>query len=125
MDQKVTLIDKKSHQGIEVNASGKIQLSAQNPSVVQLKISSEDIKEYKKKNERANLAIIVWDSEYCMNRLSRLYTLFSLSPSWTTGTKRHSTTLRVWIMPRIRAHRTINLRGSISKWVCRVAKRSY
>ena len=45
MDQKVTLIDKKSHQGIEVNASDKIQLSAQSPSVVQLKISSEDIKE--------------------------------------------------------------------------------
>ena len=45
MDQKITLIDKKSHQGVEVNASDKIQLSAQNPSVVQLKVSSEDIKD--------------------------------------------------------------------------------
>ncbi|WP_045015051.1 BapA/Bap/LapF family prefix-like domain-containing protein [Acinetobacter johnsonii] len=61
MDQKVTLIDKKSHQGIEVNASGKIQLSAQNPSVVQLKISSEDIKEYKK--EGNNLVVVLKSGE--------------------------------------------------------------
>ena len=61
MDQKVTLIDKKSHQGIEVNASDKIQLSAQNPSVVQLKISSEDIKEYKK--EGNNLVVVLKSGE--------------------------------------------------------------
>lgn len=61
MDQKVTLIDKKSHQGIEVNASDKIQLSAQNPSVVQLKISSEDIKEYKK--EGSNLVVVLKSGE--------------------------------------------------------------
>ena len=61
MDQKVTLIDKKSHQGIEVNASDKIQLSAQSPSVVQLKISSEDIKEYKK--EGNNLVVVLKSGE--------------------------------------------------------------
>ena len=61
MDQKVTLIDKNSHQGVEVNASDKIQLSAQNPSVVQLKISSEDIKEYKK--EGNNLVVVLKSGE--------------------------------------------------------------
>lgn len=61
MDQKATLIDKKSHQGIEINASDKIQLSAQNPSVVQLKISSEDIKEYKK--EGNNLVVVLKSGE--------------------------------------------------------------
>ena len=61
MDQKVTLIDKKFHQGVEVNASDKIQLSAQSPSVVQLKISSEDIKEYKK--EGNNLVVVLKSGE--------------------------------------------------------------
>ncbi|QKQ71727.1 Ig-like domain-containing protein (plasmid) [Acinetobacter sp. 10FS3-1] len=61
MDQKVTLIDKKSHQGVEVNASDKIQLSSQNPSVVQIKASSEDIKEYRK--EGNNLVIVLKTGE--------------------------------------------------------------